>query len=199
MQRIGYNMAKESWEKMPLLLSLLYLVCLPFWAHATVYRWADKGTLYLTNLPEEVPQAYKEKALTFTSKLAGKLETAPPKPIRPEKDLTPPEARMAVELARTLLESVPDRPPPRTVIYGPTLIIRQSPYAWAPYVGYGFIGPYVPYPYFFRSYPYGFGYGRFPPHSHFFPSAHNPRNRLFFPYGHSSHRGFLMGHGFFVE
>jgi len=66
-------------------------------------------------------------------------------------------------------------------------------------VGYGPIAPALGCS-LCTGYSYGFGYGRFPPHSHFFPNRASLRRgtRLFFPDGHMSHRGFLVGHGYFA-
>src|SRR5262249_10814488 len=78
--------------------------------------------------------------------------------------------------------------------------VSSDPGMYAPPF-YGFIAPYSTYywfPYNF-TYPYGFGGGRFIPHSHFFPGARKQPARLYFPYGHASHRGFLFGHGFVLR
>lgn len=200
----------------------LFLFLFPAPAHATVYGWKEKGgVMYFSNSAEDVPEAYREGTRTFTSKLAEKERKAaeagpkvsPPVESMPtesaytqgfEKGLgvASQQVQIAGELARKVLESVPRQAPPRMVVHGPTVVVMRSPYsyAWHPYAGYGYIGPYIPYsPYLSFGYPYSFGYGRFLPHSHFFPYTRARRSGFFFPRGHSSHHGFLFGHGFFVE
>ena len=119
------------------------------------------------------------------------------------------QVALAGELARTLLAAAPAPPPPPPsppqviIIQQPATVVRHvspGPPAYAPPF-YGFIAPYSTYygfPYSF-TYPYGFGRGRFVPHSHFFPGARRRRAGLYFPYGHASHRGFIFGHGFVVR
>jgi len=128
------------------------------------------------------------------------------------------QVALAGELARTILTAVPRTPPPRIIIQqpGPT-IIREVSYDYYAPPHHGFIGPYAP---SFWGAPYGHGYAygfrRLVPHSHFFPgSRRSLRSRrtglffsptfrarhgeIFFPHGHSSHHGFLSGHGFVIR
>lgn len=195
--------------------------------HATVYSWRDeKGRLHFCNDQEEVPEAHRTSAQTFKSKLAAQNPAeVPVTAISPssepvaltvyerglERGLQTAEHQVALagELARTLLAAAPQpplpppSPPPTIIIQQPTTVVRyisSDPGMYAPPF-YGFIAPYSTYygfPYNF-TYPYGFGGGRFIPHSHFFPSARKRRTGLYFPYGHASHRGFLFGHGFAVR
>jgi hypothetical protein len=193
-------------------------------AHATVYGWkGEKGLLHLSNDIENVPEAQRDSVTKFTSKLAGKPaaeaasgvppptpEPATPEPVNAyerglEQGLQTAERQMvlASEMARNLLAAIPPAPPTRIIIQQPAQPIMRyvdsGPYA-SPF--YGFIGPYAPYHWGFpygASYAYGFGRGRFVPHSHFFPGTRGRRRGLFFPHGHFSHRGFLFGHGFVVR
>lgn len=194
----------------------LMLVSVP-WAHATVYGWrGEGGVLMLSNDPEEVPEAQRTTAKKFTSKLAGKIvpaEMAPPGPEAGaisayerglERGLQTAERQVALagELARTVLTAVRPAPPTRIIIQQPAapLVRYVSPGYPPPF--YGFIGPYLPYPFVFPytfGYPYGFGYGRFVPHSHFFPGTRGRHRGVFFPHGHFSRSGFLFGHGFVVR
>jgi hypothetical protein len=188
--------------------------------HATVYGWrGEGGVLNLTNDPEDVPEPQRASAQTFTSKLAGKnvsegaVTLPPPSPEVEatsayerglERGLQTAERQVALagELARTVLAAVPPSPPTRIIIQQPprTIVRYASPGYGTPF--YGFIGPYAPYffggPYGF-SHAYGFGRGRFVPHSHFFPGTRGRRRGLFFPHGHFLHHGFLFGHGFAVR
>lgn len=212
----------------PILVALLVSVL--FFAvstHATVYSWRDeKGRLHFCNDQEEVPEAHRVLAQTFTSKLAAQnpaeVPAAVPSPSSEsvaltaydrglERGLQAAERQVALagELARTLLAAAPQPPlpppppPPTVIIQQPTTVVRYvspAPAMYAPPF-YGFIAPYSTYygfPYNF-TYPYGFGGGRFIPHSHFFPGARKRPAGLYFPYGHASHRGFLFGHGFVVR
>src|SRR5262249_18710354 len=145
----------------------------------------------LSNDPNDVPETQRASAKQFTSKLAGK-------PVAEEAAvaITPPSAEtvsvsayerglerglltaerqidMVGELARSVLSAVPQPSPPPTVIIqqpSPSMVVRYvSPDYYSPY--YGTIGPYSPcwgWPCGF-GFTYGFGWGRFVPHSHFFP------------------------------
>ncbi len=215
-------------KKIPYTISfVLLLFLLPSLTHATVYGWkGEDEVMYFSNSAEDVPEAYREKARTFTSKLAeqekkaleAKPLVAPPVGPMPaesaytrgfEKGLAmaSEQTRLAGELARTILESVPRQAPPRIIVRLPKVVVTHSPYSYArrsnarrPYSGYGYISPYAPYaPYSSFGYSYGFRRGRFLPHSHFFPHTRTRRSGYFFPHGHASHRGFLFGHGFVVK
>ena len=206
----------------------LLLFLFPSLSHATVYGWkGEGGVVYLSNSAEDLPEVYRKKARTFTSKLAEKEEKAaevrptvsPLAESRPTESayaqgferglaMASQQVQMAGELARTILESVPRQAPPRIIVRQPPVVVIRSPYSYAPwysnarrpYAGYGYIGPYSPYfPHRPFGYPYGFKYGRFLPHSHFFPHTRIRRSGFFFPRGHSSHHGFLFGHGVFVD
>ena len=199
----------------------LFLCPSPPLTHATVFAWkGEGGALHLSNDPEEVPEAHRNSAQQFTSKLAGKAAPENPASVSPpppsaeptsgyergiERGLVAAERQMAMtnELLNTVLQAVP-QPPPL-----PTIIIQQQPETLVRYVDhgpsyfpyYGFISPYssswgVPYAY---HYPYGFSQGRFVPHSHFFPGTRGRNAGIFFPHGHSSHHGFLFGHGLIVR
>jgi Domain of unknown function (DUF4124) len=210
---------------LPVALLVSVLFCASF-AHATVYSWRDEhGRLQFCNDQEEVPEAHRTSAKTFKSKLATQnpveVPVAAPAPrAEPvaisaydrglERGLQAAERQVALagELARTLLVAAPQPPPPPPS--PPQIIIIQQPAPIVRYVSpepayappfYGFIAPYstaygFPYNY---TYPYGFGRGRLIRHSHFFPGARRRGAGLYFPYGHSSHRGFLFGHGFVVH
>jgi hypothetical protein len=126
------------------------------------------------------------------------------------------QVALAGELARNILAAVPRPSPPRIIIQqpGPTIIREVSPaYDTLPF--YGFLSPYAS---FNWGLPYGYSYGfrRLVPHSHFFPSSRRSlrarrtglffsptfraqHGELFFPDGHSSHHGFLSGHGFVIR
>jgi hypothetical protein len=194
--------------------------------HATVYSWRDeKGRLHFCNDQDDVPEAHRASAKTFKSRLAAPspIEVAVPSPpanSEPvaistyerglERGLQAAERQVALagELARTLLAAVPVSPPPPSppqviIIQQPAAVVRYVSSEPSPYVPpfYGFIAPhstYYGFPYNL-TYPYGFGRGRFIPHSHFFPGARRRRAGLSFPYGHASHRGFLFGHGFVLR
>jgi hypothetical protein len=186
--------------------------------HATVFAWkGEGGALHLSNDPEEIPEAHRPSARQFTSKLAGKAASENPETSSSPSPLAEPttayergverglfaaerQMEMTNEILKTTLQAVRQPAPPP-----PTIIIQQQsdpvvryvdrdPYA-VPY--YGFISPYFPYggvPYAYH-YPYGFRRGRFVSHSHFFPGTRGRNTSIFFPRGHSSHHGFLSGHG----
>jgi hypothetical protein len=207
-----------------LFIGLLLFLSAPA-AYATVYGWkSESGVLNLSNDLEDVPETQRAAARKFTSKLAGKsapeaaVTPTPPSPeAEPvstqmsayerglERGLQTAERQVALagDLTRTILAAVPRTPPTRIIIQqpAPTIVRSVSPYSYAPPF-YGFIGPYAPYfwgwPYGF-SYAYGFRWGRFVPHSHFFPGVRGRRTGLFFPQGHFSRDGFLFGHGFVVR
>jgi hypothetical protein len=186
--------------------------------HATVFAWkGEGGALHLSNDPEEIPETHRTSAQQFTSKLAGKAAPenpapafSPPLPAEPttayergvERGLFAAERQMEMtnEILKTTLQAVRQPLPPP-----PTIIIQQQSEPVVRYVDrnsypvpyYGFISPYSAYwgvPYA-SHYSYGLRRGRFVPHSHFFPSARGRSKGLFFPYGHSTHHGFLAGHG----
>jgi hypothetical protein len=190
--------------------------------HATVFAWkGEGGALHFSNDPEEVPEAHRTSARQFTSKLAGEVASTEPAPAASspvlaepatayergvERGLIAAERQMerTNEILKTTLQAVRQPPPPP-----PTIVIQQQPETVVRYVDrdlypvphYGFISPYssywgVPYAY---HYPYGFGRGRFVPHSHFFPGTRRRSRGLFFPHGHSTHHGFLSGHGIVVR
>jgi len=188
--------------------------------HATVYFWqGESGVLNLSNDPEEVPEAQRETAQQFTTKLAGKstseaaVALAPTTPEETllnvyerglERGLQTAEQQVALagELARSVLSAIPPVPPTRIIIQqsAPTVVRHVSP-GYAGYPFYGAIGPYSPYaPYGYGyGYAYGFRRGRFVSHSHFFPGTRGRRTGIFFPRGHFSRDGFLFGHGFVVR
>jgi hypothetical protein len=188
--------------------------------HATVYSWkGESGTLNLSNDPEEVPEAHRETAEQFTTKLADKSAPEAAMPLAPatpeetllrvyerglDRGLQSAERQVALagELARSVLSAVPQAPPTRIIIRQspPTVVHRVSP-GYGGYPFYGFIGPYMPYsPYGYGfGYAYGFRHGRFVPHSHFFPGTRGRRTGIFFPHGHFSQDGFLFGSGFVVR
>jgi hypothetical protein len=196
---------------------------LPSLGDATVYGWrGENGVLHLTNNQEEVPEAHRPAAKTFTSRLAMQNpvtapETAPAPSVAPdtisayerglERGLQTAERQVALagELARTLLVAAQPPPPPAP----PQIIIVQQPAPVVRYVSsepayappyYGYIGPYSTHGFpYNNTYAYGFGRGRLIRHSHFFPGARRRGPGLYFPYGHSRHRGFLFGHGLVVR
>ena len=174
----------------------------------------------MSNDPEAVPEVHRTSAQQFTAKLARKTApgdpsfTSPPsssvEPIPAyergvERGLLAAERQMEMtnELLKTALQAVPQPPPPPTIIIQqqPETIIRYVDHSTSDFPYYGFIAPYssywgVPYAY---PYPYGFSHGRFVPHSHFFPSVRGRSRGLFFPHGHSTHHGFISGHGFAIR
>ena len=209
-----------SLSQVALLVSLFLIAPSPV-VHATVYAWkGEGGALHLSNDPEEVPEAHRTSAQQFTSKIAGKAApensasaSPPPPSVEPtsayergvERGLLASERQMQMtnELLRTALQAVPQPPPP------PTIVIQQQPEAVVRYVDRepsyfpysGFIAPYSSYwgaPYI-SHYPYGFRRGRLVPHSHFFPGVRRRSRGLFFPQGHSTHHGFLSGHGIVIR
>jgi hypothetical protein len=126
------------------------------------------------------------------------------------------QVALAGALARNMVAAVPRPSPPRIIIQqsGPTIIREVSPAYDAPPF-YGVISPYAS---FNWGAPYGYSYGfrRLVPHSHFFPRSRRSlrarrtglffsptfrarHGELFFPHGHSSHHGFLSGHGFVIR
>jgi hypothetical protein len=192
---------------------------------ATVYAWKDaNGVWNLANELEDVPEAQRPSAKKFTSKFAG-LPAPESLPLSPSPDPeTAPstvtmtayerglerglqsatqQVTLATELARTVLTAIPPTSPARIIIQQPSpMIIRDvSPGYYAPPF-YGLIGPYSPFywggPYW-GGYAYGFRWGRFVPHSHFFPGVRGPRRGLFFPHGHFFQDGFPVGHGLVVR
>jgi len=211
---------KLLWMRIALFIGLLAPLS-PSPVQATVYGWkGEGGVLNLSNDPNDIPEAQRDSAKQFTSKLAGKSapaeEVVAVVPPAPETALVSAYERgldrglltaerqidMVGELTRTVLSAAPQPSPPATIIIQqPSTVVRYvSPDSYAsPY--YGFIGPYSPYwgwPYGF-SYAYGFRRGRFVPHSHFFPVVRGRRTGIFFPQGHFSHHGFLFGSGFVVR
>jgi hypothetical protein len=212
----------SRWNDWTLLLSAfavgLIVFSSPPPSHATVYAWkSENGALHLSNELENIPEAQRTTAQQFTAKPAEKIVregTVPPAPPSPEVTPTTAYERglerglqmaerqvaLAGELARSVLAAVPPRPPTRIIIQQPpqTIIRYVTPGYYSPF--YGPIGPYAPYvPCGGFGYAYGFGYGRFVPHSHFFPGIRGRRSGLFFPHGHFSQDGFLFGHGFVVR
>ena len=197
----------------------LILVLFATHASATVYGWkSEDGALHFSNDPGAVPETYRLTAEEFTSKLVGKevpVEEAPPPPSLTgeplntyerglERGLEVAERQVALagELARSVVAATPARPPVRVIIRQSAPIVRYvSPgYSGIPF--YGFVGPYAPHfstPYYWASYAYGVGHGRFVPHSHFFPGTRGRHRGLFFPHGHFSQDGFLFGHGLVVR
>ena len=199
----------------------LFLLSLPTVTHATVFAWkGDGGTLHLSNDPEEVPEAHRTSARQFTSKLAAKaapedLASVPPPLLAAEpasayergveRGLLAAEQQMEMtnEILQTALQAVPQPSAPSIILIQqqPETLVRYVDYGPSYFPYYGFISPYasfwgIPYAY---SYPYGFGRGRFVPHSHFFPGVRGPSHGLFFPQGHFTHHGFLAGHGIVVR
>ena len=201
----------------------LFLISSSAVVHATVFAWkGEGGALHFSNDPEGVPEAQRTSARQFTSKLAGTAApetsipaSSPPPVAEPasayerglERGLLAAERQMEMtnELLKTTLQAVrqPSPPPP------PAIIIQQPSEPVVRYVDrgpshfpyYGFIAPYssywgVPYAY---QYPYGFQRGRFVPHSHFFPGTRRRNTGIFFPHGHSTHHGFLFGHGIVIR
>ncbi len=212
-------MSSGNLWRLPTALSIgliLFLLSIP--AHATVYAWkGERGVLNLSNDQDDVPEVQRAAAEKFTSKLAGKnvpegtASLAPPSPEAEPMSMyerglelglqtAERQAALAGELARTVLTAMPPPPPTRIIIQqpAPTIIRYVSPNYYAPPC-YGFIGPYMPYSPYGCGYAYGFGFGRFVPHSHFFPGTRGVRTGLFFPHGHFSQDGFLFGSGFVVR
>jgi len=216
---VGGNLGR-MWTA--LFIGLVVFLAAPL-AHATVYGWRGEGGVFmLSNDAKDVPEAQRASAKTFTSKLAGKtgpVGAVTPPPPSPETGRVSDYERgleqglqtaerqvtLAGELARDVLAAVPPAPPTRIIIQqsAPPIVRYAYPDSYAPPF-YGFIGPYMPdfsgfgAPYSF-GYAYGFGRGRFVPHSHFFPGTRGRRAGLFFPHGHFSQDGFLFGHGFVVR
>lgn len=204
------------------LLASLSLISSATVVHATVFAWkGEGGALHFSNDPEEIPERHRTAAQQFTSKLAGKVLSAEPMPVSSsappiestsayergiERGLQAAERQMEMtnELLKTTLQAVRQPPPPPQ-----TIIIQQPSEPVVRYVdrepGYfpsaGYIAPYssywgVPYAY---HYPYGFRRGRMVRHSHFFPGSRRRNTGIFFPHGHSTHHGFLSGHGVVVR
>jgi hypothetical protein len=205
------------------LLVIVFLFSSSTVAHATVFAWkGEGGALHFSNDPEEVPEAHRTSARQFTAKLAGKA--APENPALASPPSSPPaestsayerglergliaaerQMEMTNEILKTTLQAVRQPPPPQTIIIqqqpaDPVVrYVDRNPYP-VPY--YGFVSPYssywgVPYAY---HYPYGFSRGRLVPHSHFFPGTRRRSRGLFFPHGHSTHHGFLSGHGIVIR
>lgn len=202
--------------------ALVSILCCATFAHTTVYSWRDEhGKLHFCNAEDEVPEAHRPVAKTFKSKLATQnpvdvppVTAAPASSTEPdtisayerglERGLQTVERQVALagELARTLLVAAQPPPPPQIIIVQqPAPIARyvSSEPAYAPPY-YGSIAPYSTYGFPYNdTYAYGFGRGRLIRHSHFFPGARGRGPGLYFPYGHSRHRGFLFGHGFVVR
>ena len=201
----------------------LFLISSSTVVHATVFAWkGEGGALHFSNDPEGVPEAQRTSARQFTSKLAGTAAPETPIPASPPPPVVEPasayerglergllaaerQMEMTNELLKTTLQAVrqPSPPPP------PAIIIQQPSEPVVRYVDrgpshfpyYGFIAPYSSYwgvPYVYQ-YPYGFQQGRFVPHSHFFPGTRRRNRGIFFPDGHSTHHGFLFGHGIVIR
>ncbi len=121
-------MTNAKFFLLPVAALVSILGCATF-AHATVYSWRDEhGKLHFCNAEDEVPEAHRPVAKTFTSKLAaqnpvaGPPVTAPAPSVAPdtisayerglERGLQTAERQVALagELARTLL--VAAQPPP---------------------------------------------------------------------------------------
>lgn len=205
---------------------LVSILCCASTAHATVYSWRDEhGKLHFCNDQEDVPEAHRPVAKTFKSKLATQnpvdvppVTAAPAPSTEPdtisayerglERGLQTAERQVALagELARTLLAAAQPPPPPPApaqiiIVQQPAPIVRyvSSERAYAPPY-YGYIAPYSTYGFPYNdTHAYGFGRGRLIRHSHFFPGARRRGPGLYFPYGHSRHRGYLSGHGFVVR
>lgn len=203
-----------------LLISIL-LISSSTAVHATVFAWkGEGGALHLSNNPEEVPETHRPSARQFTSKFAGKAAPADPTPASSPPPLAEPttayergiergliaaerQMEMTNELLKTTLQAVRQPPPP------PTIIIQQPSEPVVRYVDRGpdyfpYYGPIAPYSAYWgvpyaSHYPYGFSRRRLVPHSHFFPGTRRRSRGLFFPHGHSTHRGFISGHGFVVR
>jgi hypothetical protein len=196
---------------------LLSLVVSP--ARATVYRWQDQdGAQVFTNSQEEVPESQRSSVKTFTAKppveRTVKEESATD---RPEAEGPPPErawergferglatgerqVKLATDLARTLLAAVPRAPSQTFVREPPQVTVAYVPrerYVLHAYPWRTFIAPYGP---SFVSPAFGYASPRrfFVPHSHFFPGTFGPRSGLFFPYGHWTEDGSLVGWGYVV-
>lgn len=199
------------------------LFLLPSVGNATVYEWrGESGVRHLTNNEDEVPEAHRPVAKTFTSKLAAQNPVASPPVTAPAPSVAPDtisayerglerglqtaerQVALAGELARTLLVATqppPPAPPQIIIVQQPAPIVRyvSSEPAYAPPY-YGHIAPYSTYGFPYNdTYAYGFGRGRLIRHSHFFPGARRRGPGLYFPYGHSRHRGYLSGYGFVVR
>jgi len=193
-------------------------------AWATVYEWrSPKGSRHFSNDVATVPEDKRDAARTFTSRFAGKSPPAVASPVPTnrtqyssavqtsiaqahiaayepglERGLQTAErqVRIAGELARTVLEAAPRRPPTRIIIRQSAPQVRHvCSHDPAPF--YGFIGPYAPYHsnhFSHRSHSYSFPRGRFVPHPHLSPSRRRHRG-IFFPRGHHSRDGVWFGHG----
>jgi len=204
------------------LLVTAFLCCSSSAAHATVFSWkGEGGALHFSNDPEEVPETHRPSAKQFTSKLAGKVtpESSPERATPPssapplaesttayergvERGLLVAERQLEMtnEILKTTLQAVRQPPPPQTIIIQqqpaePIVRYVEREPSHFPY--YGVISPYSwhwgrPY---FSHYSYGFRRGRLVPHSHFFPGTRRRNTGIFFPHGHSTHHGFLSGHG----
>ena len=191
---------------------------------AAVYEWrSPTGSRHFSNDVATVPKDKRDAARTFTSRFAGKSPPAVASPVPTnrtqdssavqtsivqayiaayepglERGLQTAErqVRIAGELASTVLETAPRRPPTRIIIRQSAPQVRHvCSHDPAPF--YGFIGPYAPYHsnhFSRRSHLYSFQRGPFVPHSHLSPSRHRHRG-IFFPRGHHSRDGFLFGHG----
>jgi hypothetical protein len=195
-------------------------------AYATVYGWkGDGGVFHLSNDLEDVPAAQRDSALKFTAKPVPAVPTPTPEPTPSTSDLAAASVNLqlsayerglehglqtaeqhmtlAGELARAMLAATPRTPPTRIVIQQPgPIIIRDVTPDYYPSAFYGFAGAYAPFGWGFFpgfSYAYGFRYGRFAPHSHFFPCVRGRCRGLFFPHGHFSHHGFLFGPSLIVR
>lgn len=184
-------------------------------AGATVYASRIDGTLTLTNDLNAIPDAQRAAAKAFAAEkraakaLAGETTPSP----GPSLNRGPVEAYerglnqglriwrhratnkpdLGRQMFAALSERARDRQPPGlTVGYvsRPPVLVAHA----------GFIGPCsVGLPCGGFGYACGSSWGRFVPHSHFFPGALGPRTGLFFPRGHfSQNNGFIAGHGFIV-
>jgi hypothetical protein len=205
--------------RIALLIGLISLLPSPL-AHATVYAWKDDGgALYMSNDPEEVPEAAKASAKSFTAKTParqpeGTAAPGPPPQPRAEAysrgafetgferglEVSERQTRMIGELAHSLLRALPapapvvtrDRPVFVVRYVGPTYSAYPVAFGGCSSFWSGFPGAF--------SFPCGFAASRFVPHSHFFPGGVGPRRGLFFPFGHATRdNGFLFGQGVLVD
>jgi len=196
---------------------------------ATVYTWVDQaGALHLSSSAEDVPEAERSSLRSFTAKALPPEAAAATSPAddggapfermprvsdpndRPTAyergldrglEVGEQEARIAGELARTMLGSIvpPPPPPPPPRREPPPFVVSVIP---SYYERVAVIAPYL---LFYPGVPFGglvstFGVSRFVPHSHFSPGTFGPRRGLFFPHGHATQdNGFLFGDAFVLR